>query len=223
MFADERIAVDDCRSFRALARENKVKLSAGIDKEGDRTAALLRAGRFGRKHRGGDSEEAAPVSAEGTVSAESSAVPQENRLEESLAADVTSVQPWQRLPPPVGSERTEETNGSYHPVFRQGWQARTAPQRETSPRPAWQQQQQRPVGTANRFGPQASAPSQPVVQQEERQDSYQPRIPENAPWLDGYRLGYRAAPQRPSYQNRDNGYRNSSYGGGNASYNNADK
>ncbi|MFR5853011.1 MAG: hypothetical protein ACLUE8_00970 [Lachnospiraceae bacterium] len=61
-----------------------------------------------------------------------------------------------------------------------------------------------------------------MVQQEERQDSYQPRIPENAPRLDGYRLGYRAAPQRPSYQNRDNGYRKSSYSGGNASYNNVD-
>ena len=203
--------------LRALARENKVKLSAGIDKEGI-VQRLYHALGDSDESTAATQEEAAPVSAEGTVSAESSAVPQENRLEESLAADVTSVQPGSGYRP-WGSERTEETNGNYHPVFRQGWQARTAPQRETSPRPAWQQQQ-RPVGTANRFGPQASAPSQPVVQQEERQDSYQPRIPENAPRLDGYRLGYRAAPQRPSYQNRDNGYRNSSYGGGNASYNN---
>ena len=47
-----------------------------------------------------------------------------------------------------------------------------------------------------------------------------PSTSDNVPKLDGYRLGYRAAPQRPSYQNRDNGYRNSSYSGGNASYNN---
>ena len=146
--------------LRALARENKVKLSAGIDKEGI-VQRLYHALGDSDESTAATQEEAAPVSAEGTVSAESSAVPQENRLGESLAADVTSVQPGSGYRP-WGSERTEETNGNYHPVFRQGWQARTAPQRETSPRPAWQQQQQqRPVGTANRFGPQASAPSQP--------------------------------------------------------------
>ena len=141
--------------LRALARENKVKLSAGIDKEGI-VQRLYHALGDSDESTAATQEEAAPVSAEGTVSDESSAVPQENRLEESLAADVTSVQPGSGYRP-WGSERTEETNGSYHPFFRQGWQARTAPQRETSPRPTWQQQQQRPVGTANRFGPQGEA------------------------------------------------------------------
>lgn len=200
--------------LRALARENKVKLSAGIDKEGI-VQRLYQALGDSEENATPDQEKTASVSAEGAATSEEPAP--HDRLEESLAADVTSVQPGSGYRP-WGNERTDEANGSYHPVFRQGWQARTAPQRETSPRPAWQQQ--RPVGAANRFGPQASAPSQPPAQQEERQETYQPRISENAPRLDGYRLGYRAAPQRPGYQNRDNGYRNSSYNGGNASYNN---
>ena len=77
--------------LRALARENKVKLSAGIDKEGI-VQRLYHALGDSDESTAATQEEAAPVSAEGTVSAESSAVPQENRLEESLAADVTSVQ-----------------------------------------------------------------------------------------------------------------------------------
>ena len=102
--------------LRALARENKVKLSAGIDKEGI-VQRLYHALGDSDESTAATQEEAAPVSAEGTVSAESSAVPQENRLEESLAADVTSVQPGSGYRP-WGSERTEETNGNYHPVFR---------------------------------------------------------------------------------------------------------
>lgn len=208
--------------LRKLARENKVKLSAGIDKEGivqrlydalgDQPEPPVQA-----------SEETAPAAEESLPAAEtsvSSPVPSnpipEVRPEESLAADVTSVQPGSGYRP-WGAERAEDNDNHFHPVFRQGWQARTASQRETPPRPAWQQQ--RPIGAANRFGPQApSSGVQSIGQPEERQESFQPRMPESAPRLDGYRLGYRAAPQRPSYQNRDNGYRNSSYGGGNASY-----
>ena len=206
--------------LRKLARENKVKLSAGIDKEGI-VQRLYDALGDQKDFSVQIPEENEPVSVAAEPPqppVETPAPPKENGLEESLAADVTSVQPGSGYHP-WGTERAEENDGHFHPVFRQGWQARAAAQRETPPRPAWQQQ--RPVGAANRFGPQVSSPSaQPIGQQEERQEAFQPRMPESAPRLDGYRLGYRAAPQRPSYQNRDNGYRNPSYGGGNASYGN---
>lgn len=61
--------------LRALARENKVKLSAGIDKEGI-VQRLYHALGDSDESTAATQEEAAPVSAEGTVSAESSAVPQ---------------------------------------------------------------------------------------------------------------------------------------------------
>ena len=60
--------------LRALARENKVKLSAGIDKEGI-VQRLYHALGDSDESTAATQEEAAPVSAEGTVSAESSAVP----------------------------------------------------------------------------------------------------------------------------------------------------
>lgn len=202
--------------LRKLARENKVKLSAGIDKEGIVQRLYEALGDQKDFSVQSPKENApAPAAAEPRPPVEKPAPPKENGLEESLAADVTSVQPGSGYRP-WSAERAEENDGHFHPVFRQGWQARAAAQRETPARPAWQQQ--RPVGAANRFGPQASSPgAQPIGQQEERQESFQPRISENAPRLDGYRLGYRAVPQRPSYQNRDSGYRNPSYGG-NASY-----
>ncbi|MEG1891164.1 MAG: transcription termination factor Rho, partial [Clostridia bacterium] len=112
------------------------------------------------------------------------------------------------------------------------------------------QQQQRPVGTFNRFGPHnAPAPSaaQAAGEENERFESAtnptpvhaqpammnpapstapmeQPRAAEpsraaleNAPKLDGYRLGYRAAPQRTNYAGR-NEYNNRDAGSGFGGY-----
>ena len=54
----------------------------------------------------------------------------------------------------------------------------------------------------------------PPVQQEVQQPRPAAPQQDNAPRLDGYRLGYRAAPQRQPYQNRnDYGQRDQNYGG----------
>lgn len=173
----------------------KKELCAALRRSGDQPESPVQA-----------PEETAPAAEESLPAAEtsvSSPVPSnpipEVRPEESLAADVTSVQPGSGYRP-WGAEHAEDNDNHFHPVFRQGWQARTASQRETPPRPAWQQQ--RPIGAANRFGPQASSSGvQSIGQQEERQESFQPRMPESAPRLT-LSSGLTAAPQRPSYQNR---------------------
>ncbi|MEG0124822.1 MAG: hypothetical protein RR816_01945, partial [Clostridia bacterium] len=209
--------------LRKLAKENGVKLSAGIDKEGiiaRISGAILL------------NEQDAPALAPKPVSAkmeEAAALPKqeipaesEKLQEAALSADVTSVrpgagfQPWNHPP---------EQGDFQPPVYRQAWQARSTLPREPIQKPAWQQPQ-RPVGTVNRFGPQTTLHNAPAPLESmnnegmERMDapsasSEQARpIPDNAPKLDGYRLGYRAAPQRTSYQNRnDYGSREQNYGG----------
>lgn len=169
--------------LRKLAKENGVKLSAGIDKAGivERVAQALET----------RTEAPQPVK-------EETAAPAADQLQQaSLSADVTSVAP-----------------GGYRPAYRQAWQARPATPRETPQKPAWQ----RSAGTVSRFGPQNRS-TQPI-QQEERTPAEQPRpvqepqrtVQDNAPRLDGYRLGYRAAPQRQPYQNRSD-YGSQNYGG----------
>ena len=154
--------------------------------------------------------------------------------EAALSADVTSVEPGAGFRP----WNHPQEQGGYRPVYRQAWQARSTTQREAPQKPAWQQPQ-RPVGTTNRFGPQTPVMRQPAPaerfaseppEQAEAAPAFseQPRsIPENAPKLDGYRLGYRAAPQRAPYQSRPEygnreqgfgGYQQGGYRPGNSNY-----
>ncbi|MCI5955407.1 MAG: transcription termination factor Rho [Clostridiales bacterium] len=201
--------------LRKLARENGVKLSAGIDKSGivARLADAL-------------GEETEPVKAEDEAASQTGASEPEQKApvqaeieklqDAPLSADVTAVAPGSGFRP----WNNAQEQGTFRPVYRQAWQARstTAP-RDSVQKPAWQQT--RPAGTVNRFGPQPRiAPQQPEAESAgELSPAVQPAEPprpalENAPKLDGYRLGYRAAPQRPTYQNRgDYAGRDSNYGG----------
>ncbi|MBP3648109.1 MAG: hypothetical protein J6K55_17020 [Clostridia bacterium] len=188
--------------LRKLAKENGVKLGAGIDKAGivERIAEKLCA-----------AEPAAPEAPK----AEAAPQPTMESLQEaSLSADVTSVSPGGSFRPWNQSESQE---GGYRPAYRQAWQARSA-QNEQAQKPAWQ----RNVAAPSRFGPQSRPAPQPQqeMQEEAPRMSAEPARQENrpaqdnAPRLDGYRLGYRAAPQRQPYQNRnDYGSRDQNYGG----------
>ncbi|MCI6378546.1 MAG: transcription termination factor Rho [Clostridiales bacterium] len=200
--------------LRKLAKENGVKLSAGIDKSGivARLADAL-------------AEEAEPVKEEAGAAAEAATVvpeqaaPAQTELEKlqdaPLSADVTAVTPGSGFRP----WNNAQDQGAFRPVYRQAWQARSTTPRDPAQKPAWQQT--RPAGTVNRFGPQSRVtPQQSEAESADEltpvmQPAEQPRpAPENAPKLDGYRLGYRAAPQRPAYQNRnDYAGRDSNYGG----------
>lgn len=206
--------------LRKLAKENGVKLSAGIDKAGivARIAEALSAREIAveaaqpkeESAREPESavEAAAPVKAEEPEAAKAAPQPPKDvppaLQEASVSADVTSVAPGNGFRPWNNQEQ-----GGYHPTYRQGWQARGA---AAAPKPAWQ----RP---ANRFGPQPRP--QPAAQEPARrppeggENAHTGRpAPASAPTLDGYRLGYRAAPQRQPYQNRSNeygGYQNRNY------------
>lgn len=189
--------------LRKLAKENHVKLSAGIDKAGivERVAAALAAKETT------DAPEAAPAAEATPEEAEVQAVPEAEEAETpkpvqpalheaSVSADVTSVAPGSGF----RSWNTQE-QGSYRPAYRQGWQSRGPGARETAPKPAWQ----RTANPATRFGPQArTQPAEPPRRPAEGPE--QAARPASAPTLDGYRLGYRAAPQRQPYQNRSNDY-----------------
>ena len=201
--------------LRKLAKDNGVKLGAGIDKAGIVERLL--------EHE-----------LEEVRAAEASAQPEivkpdpETLHEASLSADVTSALP-------AGGYRSwnNPQQQQERPAYRQAWQR---PAQQPVSKPSWQ----RTPGLANRFGPQSrqqapeqeaqpvSAPVQPDFQRAPvQQPDYQrpavqqelqprPAAPQqdNAPRLDGYRLGYRAAPQRPAYQNRnDYGQRDQNYGG----------
>lgn len=196
--------------LRKLARENGVKLSAGIDK----------AGIVGRLAEALADQPIPAVVEEKTQQEENAPVAEpeksiEQLQEASLSADVTATagyRSWNNSP--------EQQDGYHPPVYRQAWQARSAAPRESVPnKPAWQPA--RSSGTANRFGPQTRGPAQPAMQAEGMERRPQPadpmhapaRRPESAPTLDGYRLGYRAAPQRPAYQSRNEyGNREGGYG-----------
>ena len=193
--------------LRKVAKENGVKLGAGIDKAGivERLAEVL--------------ADAAPQEAAEPVSAPEIARPAPETLQDaSLSADVTSGLPGSGYRTWNQSAPQQQDNG-YRPTYRQAWQ-RPAQTREAAPKPSWQ----RTTGTANRFGPQSRQPQeQPSMPQQEmpvpaphQEMPRQAPQQDNTPRLDGYRLGYRAAPQtqRPSYQNRsDYGQREQNYGG----------
>ncbi len=219
--------------LRKLAKENGIKLHAGIDKEGI-------VGKIAQQLCSADAAPAAVESAPAAPvkdDAAQPAAPAATHMEE-LSVDVTSA-------PRAGSyggyqsRQPERQEDGFRPVYRQAWQARSqVPQRDN--RPAWQAQQ--PTHSANRFGPQNR--NHPLHQ--EAGEGYQPeqnngdahtggdgyrqayRAPQQEQrevpqQLDGYRLGYRAAPQRGGYQNRDHqqnyGYRQNNYNYNNG-YNN---
>lgn len=194
--------------LRKLAKENGVKLSAGISKDGiverlyDHLGALNAA-----------PDQANPLALAGSEPANSLG-------EAALAADVTNVSPGTGYVPRANQQ----------PTYRQAWQARIPtpptrqPMRDT---PSWQAQRA-PAAHVNRFGPaakyaapaEAREPAPAPVEQPMRYSAptaaptpapKAPAFAQDAPRLDGYRLGYRAAPQRqdysrPSYDRQD-GYR----------------
>ncbi len=170
--------------LRKLAKENGVKLSAGIDKAGI-------VAKIAEKLGGAEAEK--PQQAELSAS----------HQDDALSADVTNVSPAMDngFRPWNGGQ---EADGYRSSGYRQSWQARPVQPREPAPKPAWQQ---RAASTPNRFGPQ-NRPAPQNVPEEQRppQERQEPR-------LDGYRLGYRAAPQRQPYQGRNDYGRDQNYGG----------
>jgi len=191
--------------LRKLAKENGVKLGAGIDK----------AGIVERLMENMAEEPQAAAAEPAPVQPEVVKPDPETLHEASLSADVTSALPG-------SGYRAWNNPQQERPAYRQAWQARPAQSREAAPKPSWQ----RTPNTANRFGPQSRQqaperemqPAQPEYQRPAVQQEMQPRPAapqqDNAPRLDGYRLGYRAAPQRQPYQNRnDYGQRDQNYGG----------
>lgn len=217
--------------LRKLARENGVKLSAGIDKSGivarlsealpDEPAAqpaLMEQPKALQEPAPAEQPKALQETAavhDPAPEAKKEETPhtdtQEKLQEAPLSADVTAVSPGSSGFRPWNNPQEQ---GGFRPVYRQAWQARST-SRDAAQAPAWQQ---RAGGTVNRFGP----PARPApARQEEPQEQHRqvpeytrPAPQENAPKLDGYRLGYRAAPQRNSYQNRgEYGAREQNYGG----------
>lgn len=196
--------------LRKLAREHGVKLSAGIDKEGivnRLSSALEDEGKAKDK----PNIPSAPVQA---MDATAHGAPAETREEvlqaAPLSADVTSVAPPSMRPWQERGREESGTRGDYRPMYRQPMQARPSPSlRQPMLKPAWQQPQQ--SGSPSRFGPQANyvqQPVQPARMEEtprfsEAPQPQRPAMPQQT--LDGYRLGYRAAPTR-EYGRQD--YRN---------------
>ena len=217
--------------LRKLARENGVKLSAGIDKSGivarlsealpDEPAAqpaLMEQPKALQEPAPAEQPKALQETAaaqESATAAEKEEAPHaqtQDKLQEApLSADVTAVSPGSSGFRPWNNPQEQ---GGFRPVYRQAWQARST-SRDAAQAPAWQQ---RAGGTVNRFGPPARpAPArqeEPQVQHRQVPEYTRPAPQESAPKLDGYRLGYRAAPQRNTYQNRgEYGAREQNYGG----------
>lgn len=193
--------------LRKLARANRVKLSAGIDKAGiiERLSEAL-----------GTMDEAPAAGAQAgameeekvnreSVAAEEAETNAEEQNEEfqaaPLSADVTSVQPARPQAWSAPTAPAQRTQGDYRPMYQQAMQSRpNATFKQPLHPPAWQQARQN-VGPA-RFGPRVNIPqSQPPARTEEEPHYAEPQTPAQRPLfpqqtVDGYRLGYRAAPTR---------------------------
>ncbi len=195
--------------LRKIAKANGVKLSAGISKEGivDKLAEAL-ADQSVQTEAALEAD--MPVQTEAASEAD---MPEENDMGESLddisrdlqnaalAADVTNVAPRSQYSGAWGQRSAQENQGFRAQTNRSAWQARMSAQTAPRQQPAWQQ---RPAGPT-RFGPQSShmqsapdAEPMRVPPDFSRQEAYQPqsRAQEQPPRMEGYRLGYRAAPQR---------------------------
>ncbi|NLI20515.1 MAG: transcription termination factor Rho [Clostridiales bacterium] len=184
--------------LRKLARASGVKLSAGIDKEGivARLAAAL-----GATEEAGDALKGTqPTAAEEAASPPTADTRErEESLQAApLAADVTSVQPGQAK---AWQARGETRDRDDRPqAYRQVPQQRpNITLKQPLRQPPWQPHQSTNPG---RFGPPVQfAPGQPASRQEEPPRFAEPQPAAQRPLfpqqtLDGYRLGYRAAPAR---------------------------
>ncbi len=179
--------------LRKLAKESGVKLGAGNEKEGIVQRLFAALGEPKREEADvADEARAQAAPAKADEPEEPAALQQA-----ALSADVTSV------PPPSAWKEGEASRSAGY--YRPAWQSRTpAPPKQPLRQPTWQPPQ-RAMGGVTRFGPQtnyaapaprpaeAPRPTEPVAPQPQ---PVAPRVPENAPRLDGYRLGFRAAPQR---------------------------
>lgn len=196
--------------LRKLARDNGVKLKAGIDKDGI-IERLDQAMTSGSKIMDG-SESSAFGQEAGQVEksvAENERVAQisgeEEKLQEApLAADVTSVAPKTGYQPAWQASHSAGSEAAVQSVYKPAWQARTSVPRQPLRQPNWQTP--RPAGTASRFGPQVSQPQNATMGMSAAQQSMDSATGDSAPRLDGYRLGYQAAPQR-NHNQRQEGYR----------------
>ncbi len=176
--------------LRKLAREQGIKLSAGIDKEGIVERLSAEMGDPGVSDFLGDDTreklQSAPLSADVT-----------------MVAPASSPHPWEQR---KEQEKQDIASSTYQPVFRQAWQARPSAQRQPVRQPSWQMQ--RSNGSPTRFGPQinftqaASAATVSQVPEDNRPAAEAPKQ-ESSPRLDGYRLGYQAAPQRQGHHRQD--------------------
>lgn len=216
--------------LRKLARASGIKLSAGIDKEGivQRLADALSATQEER-----DALKGTPSDAlDSLTQEEKEKQPSESVVEESLqsaplSADVTSVEPsgaknWLERKSASPIPRDIEPSTFRHAALPRPNVTFKQPLRQ----PTWQQPAQ--TGSPTRFGPQVTfAPTVPPPREEESRFSEpqpaptRPQFPQQT--MDGYRLGYRAAPPREygrqeyrgNYHNQPRtDYQRPSYGGG---------
>jgi transcription termination factor Rho len=175
--------------LRKLARDNGVKLSAGIDKEGivKRLSEALPAEGTLAADAGKETPDGAPRAAVTTA---------ESLQAAPLSADVTNVQP--RL---AQEEDNPSGAGDYQPVYQQAMQARSnITFKQPLRQPAWQPPNQ--AANPMRFGPRTNLTQTPPAPRAEEDTRYgdiqapsqRPQFPQQT--LDGYRLGYRAAPAR---------------------------
>lgn len=218
--------------LRKLARETGIKLSAGIDKEGivQRLSAALGTGEALSDALKGAQPEVAETETGDRDDARATAPRQSELQGTPLSADVTSVQPgatraWGE------QSAAAAARGEYQPAYRQGMPNRPTPTfKQPLRQPAWQQPHA--AGSTTRFGPPVTYPQVPApVRQDEEprfaeaqpqpQVSQRPLFPQQT--MDGYRLGYRAAPTREygrqDYRNNYHGtqrgdYQRPGYGGG---------
>ncbi len=225
--------------LRKLARAHGVKLSAGIDKAGivERLSEALEA-----QSEPEEASKGAPSDTDTPVQSEENEETGEAKTEElqaaPLSADVTSVQPTRPQPWKPEAPAVPGPTGDYRPAYRQALQSRPgATLKQTVRQPAWQQPHQ--TGNPARFGPRVNlAPPKPAPKPEEEthyaapQPAAQAPAPQQRPLfpqqtVDGYRLGYRAAPtreygrqdyrsnyrsqQRPDYQRSYGNYPQSGY------------
>lgn len=183
--------------LRKLAKENSVKLGAGIDKAGIIEKLLTKT---------------MPEVNTETIHTESILQKADEVAEATLSADVTSVPNRFRSP----SARTNDDT-YVRPTFHQAWQAKQETQGRSAPmmqstRPGWQSAPSSPA--QKRFGPQAR-PTAPVQETQPIRQA----TPAQKPVVtsDGYRLGYRAQQPKPQYgstgMNRDRtAYQNNGQG-----------
>ncbi len=210
--------------LRKLAKESGVKLGAGIDKSGivSKLAQALKNEENVNPPQALKDEENTDLlreeeGPEPSSSPDIDAVEMEKLQEAPLSADVTALSPGNGFRP----WNTPQESSGFRPIYRQTWQARSTAPREPVQKPSWQQS--RTGGMVNRFGPQTrpaqyeqprQSAGEPEEERPQQRMEQQSAGQDNVPRLDGYRLGYRAAPQRTSYQNRgEYNAREQGYGG----------